>query len=107
MKFTEEEYGRKIFKILNQMSISRKKEFIGHSLKQLKSAGRTNQWVFLALNDREPANWEKWGFGLLFNEKYITYIDKLVAVDNTSDEELMDMFEELTGVKMEEEVEYV
>lgn len=104
----ESKYAKEMFGILNKLSIRRRKEFIARTLKDLKKLGKSNKWIYFGLRGKEIPNWEKWGFGLLFNEKYQEYIEMELETDSISDEETLNMFNELTGSEIEEEyVEYV
>lgn len=38
------------------------------------------EWIYTALTQKKPADWNKWGFGLLFNWNYQAQIDNKLRV---------------------------
>jgi hypothetical protein len=49
--------------------------FFAETYKQLKEEGKDNEWIFLALKDKTIYEWDKYRFGLMFNEKFRRHID--------------------------------
>lgn len=45
-------------------------------IKDLRGEGFKWSWIYTALSIKNPEDWNKWGFGLMFNEAYRAQVTK-------------------------------
>ena len=54
-------------------------ELANKAIKDMRAEGFKWTWLLAALEIKEPEEWEKWGFGLLFNKAFRAQVEKKLA----------------------------
>ena len=75
-------YLEKLKEYCNSFSKELEKECLVQ-IKKLKKQGFSNEWVYRAITHKEPSEWEKFGFGLLWIPHYQNQITNLVVAMHT------------------------
>lgn len=78
-------YKEKIMRELKEFSDKSKGDFL-LSYQQLKNEGKDNEWIYLALIGKDMKDWETYGFGLMFNDKYRKHINMKYNKRHTDEE---------------------
>ena len=76
-----DDYTNKIEKYISKLTKERQNAFL-ESASQLYEKGKTNQWILAALSLKEPKDWNKWGFGLMFTESFEEDVEIKVNEEN-------------------------
>ena len=67
-------YKQKIIEELNELTEAAKTQFL-LSYQQLKNEGKDNEWIYLALTQKDKKDWIQYGFGLMFDSRFRKHVD--------------------------------
>lgn len=70
-------------------------------IKKMRAKGFSMEWIDKAITHKEPKDWQKWGFGLLYTTSYQEQITHLIEKEAQQIEELGINLNDLSWEKLE------
>ena len=55
---------------------SETQELAQKAIRDMRQEGKKWSWIITALEIKQPQEWEKWGFGLMFNDTFRAQVEK-------------------------------
>lgn len=95
-------YKDKIIQELVGLGETTKTQFL-LSYKQLKNEGKDNEWIYLALTEKDKEAWTQYGFGLMFDNRFRKHIDMKYNKRHTEQELKSKSIETILNEMIEED----